>query len=120
MNNASYLAHTDPLLFSNGILKVHDIYKLNVGLYMYYHDSPSQFIRSHKYYTRRGNDLLPGYARLTLTQNAMSVDGPNFWTSILVDIANSPSRNSFKFKYKKFLLSLYNTNSRDPSLPNHS
>ena len=50
MNNASYLAHTDPLLFSNGILKVHDIYKLNVGLYMYDHDSPTQFIRSHEYY----------------------------------------------------------------------
>ena len=35
INNAPFLAHTDPLFFSNGILKVHDIHKLNVGLYMY-------------------------------------------------------------------------------------
>ena len=103
------------------ILKVHDIiYKLNVGLYMYDHESPPQFIRSHEYSTRRGSDLLPGYARLTLTQNSMSVVGPNIWNSIPDDIKNSSSRNSFKFNYKKFLLSSYNTNSSDSSLPNHS
>ena len=32
MNNASFQAHTDPLFFSNGILKIQDIYKLNIGL----------------------------------------------------------------------------------------
>ena len=120
INNASFLAHTDPLFFSNGILKVHDIYKLNVGLYMYDHDTPSQFIRSHEYSTRRGSDLLPGYARITLTRNSMSVVGPNIWNSIPDDIKNSPSRNSFKFNYKKHLLSSYNINLSDSSLPNLS
>ena len=105
------------LFFSNGILKVHDIYKLNVGLYMYDLESPSQFIRSHEYSTRNNSELRPGYARLTLTQNSMSVVGPNIWNTIPDDIKNSPSRNSFKFNYKTFLLSNYNYNLTDPTLP---
>ena len=110
INNAPFLEHTDPLFFSNGILKIQDIYKLNIGLYMYDHDTPTQFIRSHEYPTRQRDNLLPAHARLTLTLNSLSVVGPNFWTSIPADIRNSPSRNSFKFEYKKFLLSFYSDN----------
>ena len=77
---------------------------------MYDHDIPTQLIRSHDYSTRMGSELLPGYARLTLTENSMLVAGPNVWSSIPDDIKNSPSRNSFKFEYKRFLLSSYNQN----------
>ena len=77
---------------------------------MYDHDIPTQLTRSHEYSTRMGSELLPGYARLTLTENSMLVAGPNVWSSIPDDIKNSPSRNSFKFKYKRFLLSSYNQN----------
>ena len=107
INNLPFHAHTDPLFFSNGILKIHDIYKLNVGLYMYDHDIPAQFIRSHDYSTRGSNDLRPQSARLTLTLNSISVNGPNIWNTIPLDIKNSPSCNSFKFKYKRHLLSFY-------------
>ena len=108
INNASFLEHTDPLFFfSNGILKVHDIHKLNVGLYMYEHSTSAQFIRPHDYSTRGHDDLLPQSARLELTKHSISVVGPNTWRSIPEDIRNSPSRNSFKFSYKKFLLSFY-------------
>ena len=107
INNASFLEHTDPLFFSNGILKVQDIHKLNVGLYMYENNTSVQFIRPHDYSTRGHDDLRPQSARLTLTQNSISVVGPNIWNSIPEEIRNSPSRNSFKFSYKKFLLSFY-------------
>ena len=107
INNASFLEHTDPLFFSNGILKVQDIHKLNVGLYMYEHRTSAQFIRHHDYSTRGHDDLLPQSARLRLTQNSISVIGPNTWRSIPESIRNSPSRNSFKISYKKFLLSFY-------------
>ena len=110
INNAPFLAHTDPLFYSSGILKIYDIYKLNVGLYMYDHGVHTQRIRSHGYSTRRGGELVPGFARLTLTENSMLVAGPNVWSSIPDDIKNSPSRNSFKFEYKRFLLSSYNQN----------
>ena len=77
---------------------------------MYDHNTHTQFIRSHEYNTRQRENLLPPHARLTLTQNSMSVVGPNIWNSIPEDIRNSPSRNSFKFNYKKFLLSFYSDN----------
>ena len=78
------------------------IYNLNID-----HNTPTQFIRSHEYHTRQRDNLLPPHARLTLTQNSMSVVGPNIWNSIPEDIRNSPSRNSFKFNCKRFLLSSY-------------
>ena len=77
---------------------------------MYDHGVHTQRIRSHGYSTRRGGELVPGFARLTLTENSMLVAGPNVWSSIPDDIKNSPSRNSFKFEYKRFLLSSYNQN----------
>ena len=110
INNVPCLTHTDPLFFSNGILKIHDIFKLNIGLYMYDHPIPSELIRSHDYPTRGHDELLPLAARLTLTQNSMSVVGPNIWNKIPAEIKNYPSRNSFKFNYKKFLLSFYSDN----------
>ena len=110
INNAPFHAHTEPLFFSNGILKIHDIHKLNVGLYMYQYNTSVEFMRSHVYFTRGRNELRPQPARLTLTQNSISTVGPEIWHSIPDDIKNSPSRNSFKFNYKKFLLSFYANN----------
>ena len=110
INNASFQAHTDPLFFSNSILKIHDIFKLNIGLYMYLHNSSAHYLRPHGYATRGHDDLLPFSARLTLTQNSISVVGPNIWNSIPEDIQNSPSYNCFKFRYKKFLISFYSSN----------
>ena len=110
INGASFQAHTDPLFFANGILKIQDIHSLNIGLYMYEHNASEQYIRSHAYHTRGQNELLPNSARLTLTQNSISIVGPNIWSTIPEEIRNSPSRNSFKFKYKKHLLSFYANN----------
>ena len=108
------MRHFWPILtlyfFSNSILKIHDIYKLNIGLYMYHHNSSAHYSRLHDYETRGHGDLLPMSARITLTQNSISVVGPNIWNSIPEDIQNSPSYNCFKFRYKKFLLSFYTGN----------
>ena len=74
---------------------------------MYENSTSAQFIRPHDYSTRGHDYLLPQSARLELTKHSISVVGPNTWRSIPEDIRNSPSRNSFKFSYKKFLLSFY-------------
>ena len=65
MNGARFLAHTDPIIYSNGILKIHDIYKINVGLYIYDQLSSGQYAREHDHYTRNRNDLRSVQARLT-------------------------------------------------------
>ena len=46
---------------------------------------------------------------LAVTQNSLSVVGPNLWDTIPAEIQNCPSKNSFKFNYKKYLLSFYDS-----------
>ena len=101
INKAPFRAHTDPLFRSCEILKFHDIYKLNVGLHMYDRRLSGQYSRSHEYHTRNRNDLISNQSRLTICENSLSVVGPNIWNSIPSDIRNSPTRNSFKYRYKK-------------------
>ena len=107
INNAPFLAHTDPLFLSSGILKIYDLYKLNVGAYMFDHWQSGGFNRTHQYNTRNRDDLLPNRPRLTVARNSLSVAGPNIWNTIPSDIQNSLSKGSFKFRYKQYLLSQY-------------
>ena len=65
--------------------------------------------RTHPYQTRNRSDLIPNPSRLTVTRNSLSVVGPNLWNTIPAEIQNCPSKNSFKFNYKKYLLSFYDS-----------
>ena len=108
INNVPFLAHTDPLFFENKILKIYDMYKINIGIYMF--DLPSgTYERTHEYNTRNRRDLLPNQIHLTICENSISVAGPKIWNSIPVEIKNSISRNVFKARYKHYLLSFYNS-----------
>ena len=102
---SDYLAHTDPLFYSMSILKIHDIYKLNVGLYGY--SDQHTFERIHSYDTRNHDDLLPGRARLRVCEFALSVAAPRIFNSIPAEIQTALTRNAFKSRYKKYLLSSY-------------
>ena len=107
INKSSFLAHTDPLFHSNNILKVHDLYKFYVGVYMYDNWEAESFVVTHNYNTRNLNSLVPGAARLTVTQNSLSVIGPNVWNSIPLIIRDSPTKSIFKNRFKAHLLSMY-------------
>ena len=107
VNKSEYLEHTDKLFFDSKILKIHDVYKLNVGLYMYENSGSGLYNRNHAYNTRNRNELLQNRARLTITENSINVVGPSIWNSIPERIRTSPSKDSFKSQYKYFLLSQY-------------
>ena len=104
-----FLEHTNPLFVESQILKIQDVFKLNIGLYMYDNSDITIPNRVHSYDTRNRNELLPDRARLTITQNSIYVAGPSLWNTIPEQIKNSPSRNSFKRQYKTYLLSQYAT-----------
>ena len=108
--NDSFLAHTDPLFFRTGILKLHDIYRLNVALYMFEARHSGIFNRNHHYATRSYQDLVPFDNRLTVTGNSLRVSGPIIWNSIPQDIRSLPSLSIFKNRYKKHLLASYDNN----------
>ena len=107
ISNESFDSHTNNLFISNKILKVQDIHKLQLAIYMFKMDSRNNFERVHIYDTRNRSALLPSFARLTLTQNSLSVSAVNFWNELPNDIKESRSLPMFKNGVKKFLLSKY-------------
>ena len=107
MNGVPPRTHTSPLFYSNGLLKIQDIYNLNVGLFMYDQQLSGQFIRTHDYNTRNRDSLLPNQVRRTVCEHSLLVAGPNIWNSIPINIQNATSRSSFKKRYKNYLLSFY-------------
>ena len=109
ISGVSFYEHTDPLFNSRKILKITDIYNLNVGLYMYDRWNTGAYDRHHQYETRNRNDLLPRRANLSVTQNSLHSAGPNLWNSIPEYIRSSSTKSSFKCQYKKYLISLYDT-----------
>ena len=108
--NESFLAHTDPLFYRTSILKLYDIYRLNVAMYMFEARHSGIFDRNHHYETRTAQNLVPYDARLTITENSLRVRGPNIWNSIPQDIRDLPTISIFKSRYKKHLLSSYDQN----------
>ena len=106
----SPFAHTNPIFSRFCILKFRDIYKLNLGIYMYKNlNRLSTMISSHNYNTRSGNNSYnPMFQRLTQTQNqSIMFQAPNNWNNIPDVIKNATSLPSFKGRYKQFLLSNY-------------
>lgn len=104
---ASFLEHTDPLFYYNNILKNHDIYNLNIGMDMFNWWNTGVYDRQHHYGTCNRDELLRGRARLSLTQNSLSIVGPNIWNSIPANIQKSISASSFKCQYKKKTLDVF-------------
>ena len=70
-------------------------------------DSRNNFERVHIYDTRNRSDLIPSFARLTLTQNSLSVSVMNFWNELPTDVKESRSLPMFKNRVKTFLLGKY-------------
>ena len=107
--NANYLAHTNPLFISTKILKIFDIYKLNLAVYIYKNSLQNSFPRRHLHDTRFRSNLLPVFQRLTSTQRSLNFSAPSFWNELPNEIKTCSSLNSLKFKVKEFLIAQYNT-----------
>ena len=107
VNNAQFYSHTLPLFKLSRVLKFSDVYKFNVAVYMYKNSSDDQFTRQHSYNTRGRANLLPGFQRLTLTQQSLSFRGPNVWNGIPQEIKDQPNIKLFKKYFKNYLLDSY-------------
>ena len=62
----------------------------------------------HSYNTRNPYDYKIPRARLNARFCSIFYKGPKIWNKIPIEIRNSPSLNTFKRRYKKFLLDRYN------------
>ena len=108
ISGAGYLDHTETLFKSNKILKLQDLYKHSLACYVYKNpEILDQFYRNHNYNTRGRNSFLPPFERLRMTEQSVIHNAVGFWNQIPMSIKLSPSKNSFKFNLKEFLLSQY-------------
>ena len=84
ITNSTYFAHTQPLFKQTRILKLFDINKLQIAVYMYNKTHTNDYIQVplHDYPTRARNNLhIPAHT-LTIFQHSLSYTGPTTWNSI--------------------------------------
>ena len=104
------LSHSDPIFCNLRLMKFKDIYKYQLGVYMFKNiGSFESSFRVNPYNTRSGDYYAPGLHRLTLTQNqSIQYQGPIVWEEIPLAIKQCPSLASFKYNYRSHLISGYN------------
>ena len=91
------------------MLKVSDIYKYNLGIYMWKNESIfAENFRINLNNTRSGDHYVPSSQRLTRAYNqSIMCQAPENWHIIPISVKTSTSLNSFKKNYKSFLISNY-------------
>ena len=107
ITGSAFLSHTDPLFCSTKILKVSDVHRYLLGIYMYRNLS-SFSTANHPYLTRQANDPLINYPRLSQSRHCISFAGPQLWCNIPINIRTSPSLYLFKTSLKNYFLNQYN------------
>ena len=115
----SWRCHTNDLFYQNNILKIKDLYCLNLGQFMYKlinNSLPfafdSMFIQNktvHSYPTRQINEFHLPRSRTVLAKSIFSFAGPKFWNSLDSSIKESLSFNTFTLKLKKMFINSYIT-----------
>ena len=110
ISNSDYFAHTQPLFKETNSLKLFDINKLQIGIYMYKkikYDTSITLQPQHTHFTRTHENLRIPAHNLTLFQHSISYLGPKIWNLIPDNIKISPSVHSFKKQLKKYILFNY-------------
>lgn len=108
VTKSDFLAHTHPLFIQTKILSIEKLRKMSLAIYCFNNRNSFDDLRlQHQYATRHRNRLLPVIHRTTLYKKSYLFRAPELWNElneILPNITNSISINSFKRKYKNFLL----------------
>ena len=105
--SAGFREHTNPLFKQYQLLKIHDIYNFQLGTYMFKARTRGEYATQTYYHTRRPNNALPVYHRLSSTVHAVSFAGPTFWNSLPSNLKSINSYNAFRKALKQFLLDKY-------------
>ena len=84
ITNSDYFEHTQPLFKNNSILKLFDINKLQIAIYMYklQHNIHNTTLQpQHNYSTRTRDNLIIPTHNLTIFQHSLSYLGPKIWNA---------------------------------------
>ena len=112
--NAHFRSSTVPLFSELRILSIFDLYKFQLGLFVYkFHNGilPGVFDHFyctnssfHNFNTRNRYTLTNPYSRTVLNKNQIRGTGVNLWNSLNPDLKMAKSANSFKRLFKIYLL----------------
>ena len=111
--------HTEALFFDHKILKIKDLYVFQLGQFMFnynvnflpkiFHDLFYRNSHVHNYPTRRSDEFHLPLMRTAHAQNTFLYTGPTLWNNLDNSLKDSPKFVTFKYKFRKYLLSTYNT-----------
>ena len=109
ITNSGFRDHTDPLFKRLKLLKVKDIYKLQLGIFMFHARARGEYPTQTNILTRASgtNRALSIPQRLTTAERSVSNAGPNFWNTLPPDIRCINSFKRFKKSLKEHFLSFY-------------
>ena len=117
ITESHYLAHTDPLFSKLKLLKLDDLYKHQLGIYMYKStkgllpDSMSSMVipihNVHNHNLRNQNGYYIHHVRTNCRKFTIHYTGPTFWNTLPLQLREAVSENQFKRKLKDFLVSKY-------------
>ena len=117
ITESHYLAHTDPLFSKLTLLKLDDLYKHQLGIYMYKStkgllpDSMSSMVipihNVHDHNLRNQNVYYIHHVRTNCRKFTIHCTGPKFWNTLPQQLREAVSENQFKRKLKDLLVSKY-------------
>ena len=107
INSLGYNHHTNEFFKNMETLKLQDIYKHRLLVYMFKNKDFTAHSDIHSYNTRHRHDLvLPLYNRAR-SQSSFLYQGIQVWNSIPPEVRNIPYEGAFKNTVKNLLLSDY-------------
>ena len=98
---------TTPLFLRLGLLKFHEIYKLNLMTHMHKCMARGQYKVRHDVDTRSRNLAAPAYHRLTGSQHSVSYSGPVLWNLLPTYLREIKALGQFKRALKAFFIEQY-------------
>jgi hypothetical protein len=120
ITRSCYCATTGPLFVRLNLLKLSEIYKFQIALFIFKYKqhllpaSCSQYlsVNSNRAYITRRNDYFKILSfRTNIRERCISVSGPRLWNSFPLAIQDSLHLGSFKKELIFYFISLYDLNS---------
>ena len=110
-----WFASTKPVFNAHNILRLENITRYQIGLFMYcYHHKllPLNFdnyfcqgLSVHSYNTRSSQHYRSHAARTNVMRFSIKCSGPTFWNTLPQELIQAPILGVFKLKLKRYLLS---------------
>ena len=117
ITSSHYIAHTEPLFSMTKLLKLDDLYKYQLGIFMHKvshcqlpQNMSSMFVRTdniHSHQLRNHNAYYIQQIRTNTRKSTINFSGPKFWNTIPTNLRQLASIHQFKKKFKALLLTKY-------------